>query len=78
MAEDEDVLVFVEFLMGAAGNLAHGDEGAAFDVGELVLHGLADVEQQWRFRCGEQGLGGFYGEFEVHRLRIPSCSVPLA
>jgi hypothetical protein len=47
VAEDEDGGVFVELLVGAAGDLIHGDEGAAFDVRGGVLPGLADVEEEW-------------------------------
>src|ERR1700723_179932 len=43
VAEDDDGGFFVEFLVGAAGDVVHGDERAGFDVRGGVLPGLADV-----------------------------------
>lgn len=72
MAEDEDVRVFVELMVGAAGYLVHGDEGAAFDVRGGVLPGLAHVEEEGRLFRGEVGVELVDGDFEVHALRV-SC-----
>ena len=66
MAEDEDGGVFVELLVGAAGNLVHGEEGAGLDVRGLVFPGLADVEEERWVLGGEQGLELGYGDFEIH------------
>jgi hypothetical protein len=69
VAEDEDRGFFVELLVGAAGDFVHGDEGAAFDVGGLILPWLADVEEEGRVLGGEEGLGLGDGEFEIHVLK---------
>ena len=74
VAEDEDGGVFVELLMGAAGDLVHGHEGAAFDVRGLVLPGLADVEEEGRVLGGEEGLGLGDGEFEIHGIKDTGAS----
>jgi hypothetical protein len=66
VAEDEDGGFFVELLVGAAGDLVHGDEDAALDVRGLILPWLADVEEEGRVIGGEKGLGLGDGEFEVH------------
>jgi hypothetical protein len=66
VAKDQDVGLLIELLMGAAGDLVHGEEGAAFDVGRGVLPGLADVEEErWSGRR-EEGLELGYGDFEIH------------
>ena len=66
MAEDEYGSVFVEFLVGAARNLIHGDEGAAVDVRGGVFPWLADVEEERWVGGGEEGAELFYSDFEVH------------
>jgi hypothetical protein len=66
MAEDGDGLVLVEFLVDAAGDVAHGDEGGAFDVRGLELPGLADVEQEGRVGFGEELFELGDGDFVVH------------
>jgi len=48
VAEDDDGLVGVELLVGAGGQVAHGDEGGAGDAGGLRLPWLADVEKERR------------------------------
>jgi hypothetical protein len=70
VAENENRSFFVEFLMGAAGNLIHGDEGAAFDVRGVVFPLLADVEKEGRVFGGEESFGLGNGEFEIHGLKI--------
>lgn len=69
VAEDEDGGLFVELLVGAAGDLVHGDEGAAVDVGGVVLPGLADVEEERFSGGGEEGVELGYGDFEVHGVK---------
>ncbi len=66
VAEDEDGGFFVELLMGAGGDLVHGDEGRGFDVSGGVFPRLANVEEEGRVFCGEEGLELGYGDFEVH------------
>jgi hypothetical protein len=66
VAEDEDVLLLVEFLVGATGDFVHGDEGCAFDVCGGELPRLADVEQERGWGGGEKVFGLVYGDFEVH------------
>ena len=63
VAEDEDGCFFVELLVGAAGDLVHGDDDAALDVRGLKLPWLADVEEQGRVIGGEQGEGLGNAEF---------------
>jgi hypothetical protein len=63
VAEDEDRSFFVELLMGAAGDLVHGDEGAGFDVGGLIFPGLADVEEERWVLGGEVGFELIDGDF---------------
>jgi hypothetical protein len=70
VAEDEEVGVFVELLVGAGGDLVHGKEGGAGDVGGVVLPRLADVEEERWGGGGEEGLELGYGDFEVHVVRI--------
>src|SRR5580704_14535900 len=43
----------VEFLEGAGGNVSHGNQSTAFDVGDLVLPGLANVENDGAFGAGQ-------------------------
>ncbi len=45
MAEDGDVFLGIKFLVGARGDIAHGHEGAGFDVGGGVFPGLADIDE---------------------------------
>ncbi len=66
VAEDEDVSVFVHLMVGAAGDLAHGDEHAAFDAGGPVLPMFADIEQQGWVLGVEEGFGLVCGDFELH------------
>jgi hypothetical protein len=70
VAEDEEVLVFVELFEGAGGDLVHRDEGRRFNVRGGVLPGLADVEEERWVGGGEEGLGLGYGEFEVHGKKV--------
>jgi hypothetical protein len=63
VAEDEDRGFFVELLVGAAGDLVHGEEGAAFDVRGVEFPLLADVEKEGRVFGGEEGFGLGDGEF---------------
>jgi hypothetical protein len=44
MAYNYDVLVGIELLMSAAGDVAHGDEFASSNAGELELPRLTNVE----------------------------------
>jgi hypothetical protein len=62
-AEDQDGCFFVELLVGAAGDLVHGHEGAGFDVRGGVFPWLADVEEEGRVLGGEEGFGLGDGEF---------------
>jgi hypothetical protein len=43
MADDDDGLVGVEFVVGAGGDFAHGNEDRVGDTGGLVLPGFAYV-----------------------------------
>ena len=43
MAEDDDVVVGIEFGVGAGGDIAHGHEEGAGEAGGLGLPGLANV-----------------------------------
>ena len=52
MAEDDDVGVGVELLMGAGGDVSHGHEEGVGEVGDFELPRLADVEE-------ERGVGLF-------------------
>ena len=63
VAEDEDGGFFVELLVGAAGDLVHGDDDAGLDVRGLELPWLADVEEEGRVIGGEEGQGLGDGEF---------------
>lgn len=45
MAEDEQVVVGVQFLVSAAGEFAHGDEGAVGDAGSGMFPGFANVDE---------------------------------
>ena len=45
MAIDDNVIVGIEFLMCAAGHVAHRDQRRAFDLGGLEFPWFADVEQ---------------------------------
>lgn len=72
VAEDEDGLVFVELLEGALGDVAHGHEGGAFDVGGVVLPGLTYVEEQRRVGGSKLGLQVVDGDLEIHAV----CMVP--
>lgn len=62
MAEDGQVLIRIEFLVSAGSDIAHGHEGAGFDVGRGVLPGLADVDEAGLvFAEKRGGIGG--GDF---------------
>ena len=45
VAEDGEVLFRVEFLVSAGGDIAHGHQGAGFDVGCGVFPWLADIDE---------------------------------
>ena len=45
MAEDGEVFFGIEFLVGAGWDIAHGHEGAGFDVGGGVFPLFADVDE---------------------------------
>src|SRR5581483_11133637 len=45
MAKDDEMLVGIELLMRAGGNVAHGDGEGAFDVGRGDLPRLANVDE---------------------------------
>ena len=55
VADDKDGPFFVELLVGAAGDIVHGDDDAGLDVRGLKLPGLADVEEDGRVIGGEEG-----------------------
>jgi hypothetical protein len=61
MAEDDDGLIRVEFCVGPAGNVAHGDEGCARDGRGCELPGFAYVQQEGCFGLS----GGFVAYLEV-------------
>lgn len=67
VAENENGSVFVELLMGAAGDLVHGDECGGFDVRGGVFPWLTDVEEERRVFGGEELLELVDGDFEIHR-----------
>ena len=64
VAEDDDVGVGVELLVGAGGDVAHGHEDGVGEVGGLELPGLADVEEDGGIGLGaefSEGFGGYLG-----------------
>ena len=63
VADDEDGLFFVELLVGAAGDLVHGDDDAGLDVRGLKLPGLANVEEEGRVIGREEGESLEDGDF---------------
>ena len=59
VAEDDDRLIGVEFLVGAGGDVPHRHGEGTGDGGGLELPGLADVEQKgWMglLACGNEGV----------------------
>jgi hypothetical protein len=44
MADDNDVVIWIEFLMSPAGDVPHGDQLGVGDLGQFELPGFADVE----------------------------------
>lgn len=67
MAENCDVLFGIELLMGARGDIAHGHEGAGFDVGGGVFPRLADIDEAglvFAEKSGGVGGGDFVFEHE--------------
>jgi len=46
MAYNDDVIVGIEFLMGAARYVSHWNQLRVDDLGELEFPGLSDVEQR--------------------------------
>ena len=77
VAEDEQVVFRVEFLVGSPGELAHGDEGAAGDAGGGELPEFADVDEAnggLGFRGfaarGEKLGGGGCCDLVIHAFRI--------
>jgi hypothetical protein len=72
VAEHDDGLVWIEFLVGAGGDVAHGHQQGIFDVGGAELPWLADVEED-RFGIEGEKLArsDFGGE---HGLRILALS----
>ena len=71
VAQNQHGKVFIELLVRTAGNLSHGDEGRAFDVGGGILPRFAHIEQYGRIGGGAQSLQLFYGNFKVHEASIP-------
>jgi hypothetical protein len=80
VAEDDDVGVGVEFLVGARGDFAHRHEKAVGKAGGLELPWLADVEQEgWvgLLALLDEGFGGDLGfkhksiirDFSARRVR---------
>ena len=63
VADDKDGLFFVELLVGAAGDLVHGDDDAGLDVRGLKLPGLANVEEEGRVIGREEGESLEDGDF---------------
>ena len=67
VAEDDEVLVGVEFLIGAGGNVAHGHGDAAGDMGGLEFPWFAHIDEAGLViaekRCGVGG-GDFVVEHE--------------
>ena len=45
VAEDDEVLVGIEFLIGARGDVAHGHEEAAIDAGYFKFPWFADIDE---------------------------------
>jgi len=64
VAHQDEMLFRVQFLVGAGGNVTHGHEDAAFDVGGCELPRFADVDEAG-FAFFEQGGGFGGGEFEI-------------
>lgn len=59
MAKNDDGLVRIELLVGAAGDFTHGHEERVRKMGGLVLPGFANVQEDER----EEGIGGLLAQF---------------
>jgi len=64
MTHEDEMFFGVKFLVGAGGDVSHGDEDAAFDVGGGELPRFADVDEAG-FTVFEQSGGFGGGEFEI-------------
>lgn len=63
MAEDSEVLFGVEFLVSTGGDIAHGHEGAGFDVCSGEFPRLPNVDEASLVFTDERGCVG-WGNFE--------------
>jgi len=68
MADDNDVVVGIQFLVRAAGHVAHGHEFCALDARRLVLPRFADVEQRKRLSFIELSFHFVWPDFVIHFL----------
>ena len=68
MAEDDNVIVGIEFLVGACGNVPHGNVLGSFEARGLVFPRLANIEQRKYFPALLQRFDLTGRDFEVHSL----------
>jgi len=66
MANHNDVVLRVEFLGGAHGNITHGNILTPFQASLCQLPGLAHVEQRELFSMLEHSFHSPSADFEVH------------
>src|SRR6202035_1493892 len=67
MAENDDVIVGIEFLMSPSRDIAHRDVLRTFNLGCLVFPRLANIEQRKALPALPQGLDLAGRNFKVHR-----------
>jgi hypothetical protein len=68
MADDDNVLVGIKFLMGTAGDVSHGDELGSGKFRELEFPRLADVKQGEVFTLINENLYLLRCDFEVQKV----------
>jgi len=75
VAHEHEVFVGVKLLVGASGDVAHGNEDAAVDLGSGELPGFANVYEAG-LALFEQGGGFGGGKFEIeHGDSLTGCGV---
>ena len=76
VAEDDDGLVGVEFLVCAGGHISHGHEDGSEDGGGLGFPRFADIEQEGRGGGFELAGESVDGDFRLkHKNRITKLSM---
>jgi len=68
MAQDDDVIVGIEFLVSARRNVTHRNVLSAFDMGGFVFPRLTNIEQRKCFPALLKGLDLSGRDFEFHSL----------